>query len=97
LDHIEEGEIAARFLPLQEAIICQWQWGELDEHNRFSPEIEQRELYLCLLFNAEPDDVTDKLERSLPTTSQSNDPVPFLSEVLEEQRTRRRPISRDQS
>jgi hypothetical protein len=79
-----EDEIAARFPPLQEAIICQWQWGELDEHNRFSPEIEQRELYLCLQFNAEPDDVTDKLERSLidrPTTSQSNDPVPFLSEV----------------
>jgi hypothetical protein len=41
LEHIEEGGIPARFLPLQEAIICQWQWGELNEQNRFSPEIEQ--------------------------------------------------------
>jgi hypothetical protein len=85
------------FCPCKRRSFANGNGASSTEHNRFSPEIEQRDLYLCLLFNAEPDDVIDKLERSLPTTSQSNDPVPFLSEVLEEQRTRRRPLSRDQS
>ena len=91
-EHIENGEIPVRFLPLQETIIRQWQWGELDERNRFSPEIEQRELGRWLPLNAEPNDVIDKFERLLVDALQPADQMTLRRSCLiklEEQRTRR--------
>lgn len=91
VEHIKDGGLPVRFLPLQEAIIRQWQWGELDKRNRFSPEIERRELYRWLPLNAEPEDVTDKFERLLVDALQPVDQTLRRSclKKLEEQRTRR--------
>ena len=92
VEHIEDGKIPVRFLPLQEAIIRQWQRGELDERNRFSPEIERRELHRWLPLNAEPQDITDKFERLLVDALQPVDQMTLRRSCLkklEEQRTRR--------
>jgi hypothetical protein len=100
VEHIDEGGVPVRFLPMQEAIIRQWQWGELDERNRFSPEIEQRELYRWLPLNAEPEEVTDKFERSLVDALQPTDQMTLRRSCLkrlEEQRSRTGPNLKDQS
>jgi hypothetical protein len=92
VEHIENGGTPVRFLPLQETIIRQWQWGELDERNRFSPEIEQRELYRWLPLNAEPEDVADKFERLLVDALQPADQMTLRRSCLiklEEQHPRR--------
>lgn len=92
VEHIENGEIPVRFSPLLETIVRQWQWGELDVRNRFSREIEQRELYRWLPLNAQPEDVTDIFERLLVDALQPADQMTFRRSCLkklEEQRTRR--------
>jgi hypothetical protein len=85
VQHIADDRIPVRFLPLLEAIIRQWQWGELDERNRFLREIELLELYRWMPLNSEPEAVTDKFERSLIDALQPDDQMTLRRSCLREQ------------
>jgi hypothetical protein len=72
-EHLAAGRPLCIFPLLAERIAEHWQFGDLSEWNRFSPEREAWMPKSCLPLNTEPEEITDQMERSMVDALQPPD------------------------
>ena len=72
-EHLAAGRPLCIFPLLAERIAKHWEFGDLDERNRFSAEREARMPKSCLPLNSEPEHITNQMERSMVDALQPPD------------------------